>query len=178
MDHTYGDFRARREATVWQRLNRILRVLLVLAIWLVIVSLFVPPYKKLMQSRAEIDNLQQQVNEQQNLLARQTREVNLLKTDATYLETIARDRLDLMKEGETIFRLEPRARETKTRQFCAKIGLEAPQPRRAALDTNASTPFARFAHRGIELVFPHANGNLHPDAEDLKSRVRELRRFL
>jgi len=70
------------------------------------VSLFVPPYKKLMRSRAEIDNLQQQVNEQQSLLARQTREVTLLKTDVTYLETIARDRLDLMKEGETIFRLE------------------------------------------------------------------------
>src|SRR5438046_10667638 len=106
VDQTYAEFRARREATLWQRLNRILRVLLVLAIWLVIVSLFVPPYKKLMRSRAEIDNLQQQVNDQQSLLARQTREVNLLKTDVTYLETIARDRLDLMKEGETIFRLE------------------------------------------------------------------------
>jgi len=106
VDHTYGDFRARREASVWQRLNRILLVLLVIAIWLVIVSLFVPPYKKLTQSRVEVDNLQQQVNEQQGLLARQTREVNLLKTDVTYLETIARDRLDLMKDGETIFRLE------------------------------------------------------------------------
>jgi cell division protein FtsB len=104
--HPYGDFRARREATVWQRLNRILLVLIVIAIWLVIVSLFVPPYKKLMRSRTEVDNLQQQVNEQQSLLARQTREVNLLKTDVTYLETIARDRLDLMKQGETIFRLE------------------------------------------------------------------------
>ena len=59
-----------------------------------------------MQSRMEIDNLQQQVNEQQTLLAKQTREVNLLKTDVSYLETIARDRLDLMKEGETIVRLE------------------------------------------------------------------------
>ena len=106
MHHPYGDFRARREASVWQRLNRILLILLVMAIWLVIVSLFVPPYKKLVQSRTEIDNLQQQVNDQQTLLARQTREVNLLKTDVTYLETIARDRLDLMKEGETIFRLE------------------------------------------------------------------------
>ncbi len=100
------DFRARREATVWQQLNRVLRVLLVIAIALVIVSLFVPPFKRLAQSRAEIDNLQAQVNDQKMLLARQTREVNLLKTDATYLETIARDRLDLMKEGETIFRLE------------------------------------------------------------------------
>ena len=107
VDSTYGDFRARREATVWQRLNRILRVLLVIAVLLVVVSLFVPPYKRLVRSRAEIDNLQAQVNDQKMLLARQTREVNLLKTDATYLETIARDRLDLMKEGETIFRLEP-----------------------------------------------------------------------
>lgn len=107
MDHPgYGDFRARREATVWQRLNSILRVLLVLAIALVIVSLFLPQTKKLSQSRTEIENLQAQVNEQKILLARQTREVNLLKTDSSYLETMARDRLDLMKEGETIFRLE------------------------------------------------------------------------
>jgi cell division protein DivIC len=106
VEHSYADFRARREATVWQRLNRILLVLLVIAIWLVIVSLFVPPYKKLMQSRTEIDKLQQLVDDQQTLLARQTREVNLLKNDVGYLETIARDRLDLMKEGETIFRLE------------------------------------------------------------------------
>jgi hypothetical protein len=31
---------------------------------------------------------------------------NLLTTDPAYLETIARDKLDLMKEGEVIFRLE------------------------------------------------------------------------
>jgi cell division protein FtsB len=107
VDQTYGDFRARREATVWQRLNRVLRLLLVIAILLVIVSLFAPPFKKLRLGHAEIDNLQTQVNGQKTLLARQTREVSLLKTEPTYLETIARDRLDLMKEGETIFRLEP-----------------------------------------------------------------------
>ena len=101
-----GDFRARRDATVWQRLNRVVLVLLVVAVWLGIISLFVPPYKKLMQGRADIDTLQGQVNEQKGLLARQTREIDLLKTVATYLETIARDRLDLMKECETIFRLE------------------------------------------------------------------------
>jgi cell division protein FtsB len=103
----YGDFRARREATVWQRLNSVLRVLLAVAVVLVILSLFLPLYKKRAQSQTEIDNLQSQVNDQKMLLARQTREVNLLKTDPVYLETIARDRLDLMKDGETIFRLEP-----------------------------------------------------------------------
>ncbi|MBA2243266.1 MAG: septum formation initiator family protein [Chthoniobacterales bacterium] len=107
MDHPgYGDLRARREASIWQQLNRILRGLLGVAFALVIISLFVPQHKKLTQSRAEIDDLQAQVTEQKMQLARQTREVNLLKTDPSYLETIARDRLDLMKEGETIFRLE------------------------------------------------------------------------
>ena len=108
MDHPgYGDFRARREATIWQQLNQVLKGLIAIALLLVIVSLFLPQYKKLKQSRSEIETLQAQVTEQKMLLARHTREVNLLKTDPTYLETIARDRLDLMKEGETIFRLEP-----------------------------------------------------------------------
>ncbi|HEV2096165.1 MAG TPA: septum formation initiator family protein [Chthoniobacterales bacterium] len=108
MDHPgYGDFRARRDATVWQRLNNVLRLLLGLAFCLVVVSLFLPRSKQLAQSRGEIEVLQAQANDQKTILARQTREVTLLKTDATYLETIARDRLDLMKEGETIFRLEP-----------------------------------------------------------------------
>jgi cell division protein FtsB len=107
VDHTYGDFRDRHEATVWQRLNRILGVLLIVAAWLGMISLFVPPYKRLMQSRDEIDNLQAQVNQQRFLLGRQQREISLLQTDPAYLETIARDRLDLMKEGEVIFRLEP-----------------------------------------------------------------------
>ena len=120
VEQTYGDLRARREATIWQRLNRILGALLLIAIWLVIVSLFVPPYKKLMQSRAGIDNLQAQVNEQKILLARQTREVTLLQTDATYLETIARDRLDLMKEGETIFRIESAAAQADKRKESAR----------------------------------------------------------
>ena len=107
MEHTgYGDFRARREATVWQRLNSILRVLLAVAVLLVIVSLFLPLSKKRAQSQVEIDRLQAQVNDQKTLLARQTREVNLLKTDPAYLEIMARDRLDLMKEGETVFRFE------------------------------------------------------------------------
>ena len=107
VEHT--DFRARREATVWQQLNRVLKVLLFLAFVLVVVSLFLPQYNKINASRADIDNLQAQVNEQKMALAHQTRQVDWLKNDVTYLETIARDRLDLMKDGEAIFRLEAAA---------------------------------------------------------------------
>ena len=120
VDQSYGDFRARREATVWQRWNRVLLLLLLLAVWLVIVSMFVPPYKKLKIGHAEIDKLQAQRDEQQVLLSRQTREVNLLKTDPAYLETIARDRLDLTKEGETIFRVESAAAQADKRKESAR----------------------------------------------------------
>jgi cell division protein FtsB len=116
VDQSYGDFRARREATVWQRLNRVLRVLLFVAAWLVIMSLFIPPYKKRAASQAEIDRLQAQVNDQKMFLAKQTREVALLTNDVTYLETITRDRLDMMKEGEAIFRLEPAPKSGKNKR--------------------------------------------------------------
>jgi cell division protein FtsB len=107
VDHPgYGDFRARREATVWQQLNRVLRGLLVIASLLVVVSLFLPQHKKLQDSLAEVDALQAQVTEQKMILGKQQREVQLLKTDPEYLGIIARDRLDLMKEGETIARFE------------------------------------------------------------------------
>ena len=92
-------------------MNHVLRVLLFIAVWLLAISFFLPPYKKLNQYRAEIEQLQAQVADQKALLARQTKQVTLLKTDPTYLETIARDSLELMKEGETIFRLEPRRTE-------------------------------------------------------------------
>ena len=109
MDAThYGDLRARHEASIWQRMNQVLRVLLLIAAWLLVVSFFLPPYKKFNQSRSEIEQLQSQLAEEKMQLARQTREVTLLKSDPTYLETLARDKLDLMKEGETIFRLESR----------------------------------------------------------------------
>jgi cell division protein FtsB len=112
----YTDFRARREASLWQRWNRVLITLLLLAVWLVIVSLFVPPYKKLKMGHEEIDKLQAQRDEQQALLSRQTKEVNLLKTDPAYLEISARDRLDLMKEGETVFRIESAAAQADKRK--------------------------------------------------------------
>ena len=112
MDATgYGDFRARREATIWQQMNHVLRVLLFIAVWLLAISFFLPPYKKLNQNRAEIEQLQAQTAEQKAILTRQTKQITLLRTDPTYLEIIARDSLELMKEGETIFRLEPRRTE-------------------------------------------------------------------
>jgi cell division protein FtsB len=45
--------------------------------------------------------------------ARREREVHLLKHDSEYVEIIARDRIGVMKEGETIFRLDSPAPSTQ-----------------------------------------------------------------
>ncbi|CAN5720582.1 hypothetical protein BH20VER1_BH20VER1_31220 [soil metagenome] len=108
-----GDFRGRRDATVWQQLNRILRGLLVIVSLLVMVSLFLPQHKRLKDSRSEVEGLDAQVTEQKMQLARLTREVSWLKTDPAYLEIIARDRLGRMKEGETIVLFGPPPGERK-----------------------------------------------------------------
>src|SRR2546423_8269045 len=54
---TYGGFRVRREATDLPRPHPILKVLLLLAFWLAIISLFRPPYQKFNASRCRIDKL-------------------------------------------------------------------------------------------------------------------------
>jgi cell division protein FtsB len=54
-----------------------------------------------------VEELQGQIEKKRDQVAQHTREVSLLSNDPDYLETIARDRLDLMKEGETIYRIDP-----------------------------------------------------------------------
>jgi cell division protein FtsB len=46
------------------------------------------------------------VEKSKETLNRNLREETLLKLDPEYVGLIARDRLDLMKEGETIYRLD------------------------------------------------------------------------
>lgn len=68
---------------------------------------FAPIFKQHSEESTRIEQLQAAISKKQVLLARQTKEAELLKNDPAYLETIARDRLDMMKPGETIIRLEP-----------------------------------------------------------------------
>lgn len=68
-------------------------------------------------------SLANQLAEEKNILAneqlvkaRREREVHLIKTDNEYLEIIARDRIGVMKEGETIFRLDAQGAPTQNKQ--------------------------------------------------------------
>jgi cell division protein FtsB len=103
----YGDYRTRRQHTVWHSLNRLLMALIAFTAITLIACAFVPELKNLREGDDRADDLRVQIQKQGDLLAEHTREVELLKNDPTYLETIARDRLDMMKDGETIYRIDP-----------------------------------------------------------------------
>jgi len=68
---------------------------------------FYPEWVRLSDMKINLAKEKAHLEELQKLASDQKDEVHLLKTDREYLEIIARDRLDLMKEGETIFRLTP-----------------------------------------------------------------------
>src|SRR5437660_655475 len=102
----YGDFRQRRQQSVWHSLNRLMIALIAFAIITLIACAFLPELKNQREQNARLEQLKSEIGKQKLLLAQRTREVGLLKNDPEYMETIARDRLDLMKPGETIFRIE------------------------------------------------------------------------
>ena len=87
-------------------LNRALRVLVVLAALAISGLFFVPEIQRHREERAEIRRLESEIQLQELVLAERTRELQLLRTDPAYVEVLARDKLDLMKEGETIFRID------------------------------------------------------------------------
>lgn len=105
---SYSEYKQRRQEGVWHILNRLLFVLCVFAVVALIICCSLPLVKKLKDFSNREDDLKRQVAAQTQLLKLRTRQIEWLK-DPDYVETLARDRLDLMKPGETILRLEPPA---------------------------------------------------------------------
>jgi cell division protein FtsB len=98
--------RRRNEPDFWHRINKVLAALVVLGVFLGIAVMFYPVWQKQQEMRARVASLTAAKNEKTAQLAAARRELHLLKNDPEYVETIARDRLNLMKPGETIFRVE------------------------------------------------------------------------
>jgi cell division protein FtsB len=93
---------------VWNTLNRLIVFLIFITVGTVLFFFFQPELSKLadMQRRlTELETTKERITVEQ---LRLEREKELLSKDPEYLENIARDKLDLMKPGETIFRLDPR----------------------------------------------------------------------
>jgi cell division protein FtsB len=98
--------RQSQEPRLWSILTRIVAMLMLIAFGVLVVAIFTPALQERREGIARREQLVLQLDKEKATQSRQMLELDLLKNDSTYLETIARDRLDLMKPGETIFRME------------------------------------------------------------------------
>lgn len=98
--------RRRKEPDFWSRLNRLLTVFVLVGVLVLVGIMFYPVWQKQQDMRRNIAALERDKAKKSILLRDAHREIELLRTDPDYVETIARDRLGLMKPGETIFRVE------------------------------------------------------------------------
>ena len=99
--------RRRKEPVFWNLLNRFLFLLAAVGLVIVIVLWFYPELTRRNELSANLENQKKVLAAEQAKLKHQAREVDLLENDKQYIETIARDKLDLMKTNETIFRFDP-----------------------------------------------------------------------
>lgn len=65
-----------------------------------------PEIGKRKEQLARVEHLNAQIEKERQILIRNTREEHLLKYDREYLAMIVRDRFNLMRPTETIYRLD------------------------------------------------------------------------
>ena len=96
----------RAPVSIWQRINRLLWVLLILTAVGIIIGAFLPELEKQRSERDERARLHRLIDEQRAIHLRHANEIGWLTNSPEYLSIIARDKLELMKDGETILRVE------------------------------------------------------------------------
>lgn len=91
---------------IWQRLSKVMVALIFLCTVAAALRVFVPEIERRNQLERQEQRFEKLRLEKTMHVAQLQKEYDLLKNDREYLETIARDRLDLMRDGETIIRLD------------------------------------------------------------------------
>jgi cell division protein FtsB len=100
------DLRPGPSEGIWHSLNKIVLVLIALCTSIPIAYSFLPEVSKRKEMSQRIETLKVELERQKMQFVRFEREEMLLRRDPEYAGLIARDKLDLMKEGETIYRLD------------------------------------------------------------------------
>jgi cell division protein FtsB len=104
---SYGEYERGRADSAFQMLNRFLIFAIILGVCVGGVIMSVPIIKQYREQSEKISRLQTELAREKAVYSRRNREEQLLKNDPTYLEIVSRDRLDVMKPGETIIHLDP-----------------------------------------------------------------------
>lgn len=109
---------------LWRKLQSLGFVVFVGIVGCGVVLLFLPLLRQRHVMQQEMWRLDQEVAHQDQIERQQKSEMDALKTDTTYLERTAREKLNLARPNETIFRFETPSRTTSSTPS------RAPQPPR------------------------------------------------
>ena len=92
---------------LWQRVQSLgFLVFAIIVLASVALVLFLPALHRRHQMEVELQRLDAEIIRQETLEKQQRQEIEALKTDQSYVERTARDKLNLARPNETIFRFE------------------------------------------------------------------------
>ena len=91
---------------VWTSLNWAVSAAIVVLVVTTLAIRYLPETARRNEMYAQIQDMEAKLAERKAILQRHEREERLLRTNPEYLSLIARDRLDLKEEGETLFRFD------------------------------------------------------------------------
>ena len=93
--------------TIWQRINRLLWVVIVLTVVALIIGAFLPELEKQREERRKNEDLQRSIDQQKAINTHLRNQTTWLANDPEYLANYARDKMNMMKDGESILVIDP-----------------------------------------------------------------------
>jgi len=93
--------------TLWQRIQSLGFLMFTgIVATAVAMLLFVPALHRKHEMQVELQRLDQEIIQQETMEKQQRQEIEALRTDPSYVERTARNKLNLARPNETIFRFE------------------------------------------------------------------------
>ncbi len=100
------EYRKRRGGGFLHTVNRLFFVLCAVGGLILVGLLAYPELRRIDEMEKTVIDLEAERDAQTLLLEKQKREEKWLKTEPAYVELLAREKFGMMKEGETVFRLD------------------------------------------------------------------------
>ncbi|MDF1812584.1 MAG: hypothetical protein P1V20_10225 [Verrucomicrobiales bacterium] len=94
------------ELNIWQRMSRVMEMIIYVLLLLAFAKLISPELEKQKELGSELEKLQAIKREKEAQTARMRREHSNIISDRRYMEAVARDRLNLQREGEFVIHID------------------------------------------------------------------------
>jgi cell division protein DivIC len=107
LDPSAVPLRQRPNGNVWAQLVQWTKWAVVLAASALLLLCFLPVFQKAQGYKEDKEKVKQALAAEQDRYRQLAREFELMKTNKEYVERVARDKLNLGKTGEMIFRFDP-----------------------------------------------------------------------